>query len=198
MTKQNLIKIIVIVILAALLIGLILLWKEKENNDLERANNNDTPKIEENNKKTEPIEEEKLKIFAENFTTIYYSYSWGNFSNIESLKNSMTQRLWDEKSEWINNKKEILEGQPVIYAGVSNIPQKTDLVHIGQSKVKIEIECEQYKIEGASIYINGILTGVDTSGIESSVFPIYRKIENKKIRLELLREGNEWKVDKIE
>jgi len=177
------------------LVGMVFFRKDDniEENNLE-LNNQQLIEGAENEKITE---EEKIESFAENFTTTFYSYTWGNFSNIESLKDNMTQDLWERELQWVEMEKEKIKNRSIIYIGISNIPQKANIIYLTEDKSEIEIECEQYEIEGASIYINGVLVGIDKFGEKSLDYPVYKKIENKKITLKLLRENNEWKVDGI-
>jgi len=199
MSKFHLIKIVAFITLLILLAGFVFFRKDeyqpkpKNNQQIEQQPAEDAKNIE----KKELTEEDRVKTIAETFASIFYSYTWGNFSNVESLKDKMTQKLWNEKSEWINAEKEKSKGQPMVYIGISNISQKTDIIYIKQNEAKIEIECEQYEVEGNSIYINDILTGIDKFGKESSIYPIYKKIENKKVILKLLKENDEWKVNEI-
>jgi len=146
----------------------------------------------------ELTEEDRIKTIAETFTSIYYTYSWGNFFNIESLYDYMTDEMASREKDKVEKMKEEIENQPLIYFGVSSFPQNINIIYLDQNRAKIEIEIEQYKVEGASIYIEGILTRVDKFGNKLLVYPNNKRIANKKIIMELKKGNNKWKVDKID
>ena len=107
MNKSNLVKkttiYTAIFLVVIFLIGMVFFRKDDSDvkeNDLELNNQ----QLIENKTNKEIMEEQKAKTFAENFTEIHNTYMINDFSNIESLKDSMTQKLW-EKSQLHHKKR---------------------------------------------------------------------------------------------
>lgn len=198
MTKQDLIRIIVIVILALFLIGLVFFRKEKENNVPKQANNGNIPKIEENDKKTEPTEEEKLKTMAENFTIIYYSYSWGNFSNIESQYNYMTGAMKDREKNKVERMKEEIKNQPQKYFTARAKLIDSDFAFYKETNGSVKINLNVDNIAGAMAQ-RDTMVWVDENGdyYSGDIKDLIMKTVNKNIEINLVKIGNEWKVDEI-
>ncbi len=197
--KGILVKIIAVVILFILMIGFVFFRKD----EYKTKPSEGQPAIQQEEVPAEKIireltEEDKLKRLAENFVSIYYSYSWGNFSNIESQYSYMSYEMEKKERIKVEQFKKETENQLLTYFGVSSIPQETSIYYIDQSRAEVKIEFEQYEIEGVSIYVDGVLTGVDKLGNASSFYPVYRKIYNKNVLIELLRENDEWKVNKLD
>lgn len=198
MTKQDLIRIIVIVILVLFLIGLVFFRKEKENNVPERANNGNIPKIEENNKKTEPTEEEKLKTMAENFATIYYSYSWGNFSNIESQYFYMTGEMQKREKNKVEQMKKDIENQPQKYFTARAKLIDSNFAFYKETNASVKINLNVDNIAGA-IAQRDTMVWVDEKGdyYRGDIKDLIINTANKNVEINLIKIGNEWKVDEI-
>ena len=115
MTKNNLFKIIAITFLVFMLVGLVFFRKS----DDEILNPNPVPadnqQVENPDEKYKLTEEEKLKIFAENFVITYYSYTWGNFSNVESQYCHMTDEMKSREEIKVEKMKREIKGQPQRY-----------------------------------------------------------------------------------
>lgn len=198
MTKQDLIRTIVIVILAFLLIGLVFFGKEKENNIPERENNGNVPNIEENNKKTESAEEDKLKTMAENFAVIYYSYSWGNFSNIESLYPQMTDEMQDKEKNGVEKLKKDLENQPKQYITWRAIALGSEFVFKDKDKATIAVYLKISKFAGAIVQ-KDTMVWVDSQGSEykGNENDLIFNESNKKFTIKFVRIDNEWKISDL-
>lgn len=198
MTKQDLIRITVIVILALFLIGLIFFRKEKENNVPERANNGNIPKIEENSKKTEPTEEEKLKTMTENFATIYYSYSWGNFSNIESQYSYMTDSMKNREKNKVEGMKKEIKNQPQKYFTARAKLINSNLVYREKERAAININLSIDDFAGAIVQ-RDTMVWVDENGnyYGGNIKNLVINTINKNVEINLIRIGGEWKIDDI-
>lgn len=142
-------------------------------------------------------EEKNIKSLSENFVLRYGNYVLGNFSGLISLQNQMTPELWAKKSVSMDAQKKAIAGQPKRYITFSAPVKKSNIVFYDYNKGEAEIEVEylQIEIKGAYIPDDKTLKYVDEFGEEK---PIPPPIEtSKKIRLKLIKENNEWKVDDI-
>ena len=92
MTKKNLFEIAIIVFLLFMLVGLVFFRKNK-NGEVPEPKPWKNWQQEESKKKQELTEEEKAKIMAGNFAIAYYSYTWGDFLNVESQYYYMTNEM---------------------------------------------------------------------------------------------------------
>jgi len=191
-------RIIIIIILALLLISLVFFRKEKENNVPEQANNGNIPKTEENNKKTEPTEEEKLKTIAENFTTIYCSYSRGNFSNIESQYPYMTDAMKDRQKNKVERIKKDAENQSQKYFTARAKLINSNFISYEKTKASLNINLNVENIAGA-IVRRDTMVWVDENGnyYSGDIKDLITNTADKNIEINLVKIGNEWKVDEI-
>lgn len=193
----------IIIVVAVIFVIALFFWMGvvffTKDNSITKTTDNQQEKEQMNDydKKPEITEEEKIKTFAENFVEIYNTYMINDFSNMESLKDSMTQELWDEKLQWIEMEKEKIKDKPKQYIIFNTQASKSNIVSFDNGEAVVEIECEQFEIRGASIYIGDVLTNVDEFG-EITLIRIPRKSETKKVALKLIKKNNEWKVDNIE
>ncbi len=141
-------------------------------------------------------EEEKMKSFAEDFVRIYKTYQVGDYSGIESLKDRMTSRLWQEKSEWIANAKLQSENQPKRYITYSAFLKNTVIIFDDKDRAEIEVNYIQSEMRGAMIQGEITTRYVNEFGEDK---PIPPPVELPgKIRVRLIKENNEWKVDRAE
>ncbi len=198
MTKQELNRIIIIVILALLLIGLVFFRKEKGNNVPERANNGGIPKIEENNKKTEPTEEEKVKTMAETFASIYYSYSRGNFSNVESIYPQMTEEMQKREKDKVKQMKEEIKNQPQKYFTARAKLIDSSFAFYKETSASVKINLNIDNIAGAMAQ-RDTMVWVDENGnyYSGDIKDLIISTVNKNIEINLVKIGDEWRVDEI-
>ena len=119
--KKIIIAVVVIIsILLSFLVGIVFFLKEKnegipnQNNKQEEQRSKDPEKTELTGKE-ELTEKEKAKIFAENFAVFYHTYNWGDFSNIESLYDSMTDGMKNKEKNRVERMKKETEAQPRKY-----------------------------------------------------------------------------------
>lgn len=200
MDKSNLVKkatiYTAIFFVVIFLVGMVFFRKEDDN--IEGNNSKlDNRQLIEEVKDEEITEEEKAKSFAENFVEVYNTYMINDFSNIESLKDDMTQSLWERESQWVETRKEKTKDNSKRYIVFNAQANKSDVIYFDNSEITIEIEYEQFEIRGTSIYIENVLTNIDEFG-EITLVQIPRKSEIKKGILKLTKEDNGWKADNIE
>ena len=182
------------------LIGLVFFRKDdndiKENN-LELDNQQLVEDIK-NKKKKEITEEQKIKSFAENFTATFYSYTWGNFSNVESQYYYMTDGMKDREGNKVEQIKKDAENQPQKYFTARAILVDSNFIVHEEIEAVLEINLNVDNYAGA-IVERDTMVWVDESGNYyggESRDLIISTVE-KKIKIELVKIGKEWKVDKI-
>lgn len=141
-------------------------------------------------------EEEKLKIMALNFIGAYGTYKLGDFFNIEILKDKMTDRLWEEKSQWIEIKKEESKNQPKRYITFSAHSGKADIVSLDSNEAEIMVDYTQTETKGAVVQGEVTIKYVNEFGEEKPAPPPTET--SKKMYLKLVKVNNEWRVDKVE
>lgn len=193
--KNDLSKIILIIILLLLFIGLAF-FRKNENAPRPPEDNQQIDQPAGGGKNMEPTEEEEAEAFAKNFVEIYETYSLGDFSNLELLKNKMSGRLWQEKAIWIDSEKQKAANAPKIFVNFTAVAKAARVNSFESNKAEIEVEYEKTEMRGASIYINDILTSVNEFG-EKTADPVPKKTQAGKVTLKLIKEKNEWKMDEI-
>lgn len=140
-------------------------------------------------------EEKKIKELAENFVRGYGTYQFGNFTNIESLKDQMTARLWQEKEEWISAQKEEIEKQPKKYITYSVFTKKVFVLSQTSNESEVEVGYLQRELKGAIIQGPVTIEWIDENGQKNS--NIKPTDTEKKATLKFIRENSGWKVDDI-
>lgn len=201
MTKRNLLKIIAIVFLLLMLVGLAFFRKGDDNlSELNPANNNGNRQIIEPNKNREyeSIEEEKARIFAGNFATVYYSYTWGNFSNIESQYYCMTEEMKDREKSKVAKMKKETEGQPQRYFTVRVKLVNSEIILLEEKNAKINIDLSIDNFAGAIVQ-RDTMVWVDENGdyYEGNIEDIIIETAEKSVEVALTKINGEWKVDWI-
>ncbi|MBU4369048.1 hypothetical protein KJ575_05065 [Patescibacteria group bacterium] len=167
-------------------------WKNSGVN-LPAVNPPATGQLPRNNSKNE---EARIKSLAEDFVRVYGSYRLGDFSGLENLREKMTFRLWVEKSEWIKTKKEEFNNQPKRYITFFAFVKKSDILSFINGKVaEAEVEYLQTETRGAIIQGEITIKYVNEFGEEKPIPPPTET--SKKIRLKIVKENEEWKVDEI-
>lgn len=140
-----------------------------------------------------PKEEEKnLKSLAENFVVRYGSYTLGDFSGLEGLKDQMTSELWRKKSQWMETEKQKSAGQPRHYITFSAFSKKSIIVSYNNEKAEAEVEYLQTETKGAMIQGGITIKYVNEFGYEKPIPPPQEIF--KKLRLKIIKESNEWRI----
>lgn len=199
MTKNNLFKIIAITFLVFMLVGLVFFRKS----DDEILNPNPVPadnqQVENPDEKYKLTEEEKLKIFAENFVITYYSYTWGNFSNVESQYCHMTDEMKSREEIKVEKMKREIKGQPQRYFTVQARITNFNFAEYQEDKASLDIDIKIKEFNGAIIASEEMEILVDINGnvSEGNAEDLIGKVFNKEIKMTLIKIEDKWKVDKI-
>ena len=198
MTKKNLFRIIAIAFLLFMLVGLLFFRKDDKeisNPNLVPANNK---QAEEPDKKYELTEEEKVKIFAENFVTTYYSYTWGNFSNVESQYYYMTDEMKSREKEKVEKMKKEIESQPRKYFTARAKLLNSEFTSYEETIAGINISLKINNFAGAIVQ-RDTMVWVDENGdyYEGNTDDLIIDSIEKNIQINLIKIGEEWKVDWI-
>ncbi|MDP3057664.1 MAG: hypothetical protein Q8N37_04080 [bacterium] len=140
-------------------------------------------------------EEKKIKDLAENFVRAYGTYQFGDFTNLESLKDKITSRLWGEKENFIKEKKQELENKPKKYITFSLLVKESVVLSQSGDLVEVEVRYTKREMRGATIQGATTIEYVDEDGQTGKSSISFNKEE--RAILKFIKEGNEWKVDDI-
>ncbi|MBU4580215.1 hypothetical protein KKB43_04325 [Patescibacteria group bacterium] len=140
-------------------------------------------------------DEKELKELAENFVRAYGTYQFGDFTNLESLKSQMSNRLWSEKENFIEEKKQELENKPKKYITFSTFVKKSAILSQNNSLIEMEVSYTKREMRGAAIQGAATIEYVDEDGQAGKTSTSFNKEE--RAVLKFIKEDNEWKVDDI-
>lgn len=198
MTKKNLFKIIAIAFLLFILVGLLFFRKgddEVLDPNLIPANNQ---QVEEPDEKHKLTEEEKAKIFAENFVVTYYSYAWGNFSNVESQYYYMTEEMKSREEIKVEQMRREIKDQPQRYFTARARLLDSKIISYEKTRTSVNINLSIDNFAGAIIQ-RDTMVWVDENGdyYERDLDDLIIDTLSKNVQINIVRIGNEWKVDRI-
>lgn len=207
MTKSNLFKIIAIVFLLLMLVGLAFFRKDDGEIPNSKPTPTDNQQVENPDKKYELTEKEKVKIFAENFTATYYSYTWGNFSNVESQYYYMTEEMKNREENKVRRIKREVEEQPRKYFTVRAEVDKSEFIEFVENiKVSMNISLKIKEINGAFVIDTEVpeikphttaLVDGNKNVYEGDIEDLIIDTVDKSVQINLIKIGGEWKVDWI-
>ncbi|MFA6097085.1 MAG: hypothetical protein WC788_05650 [Candidatus Paceibacterota bacterium] len=197
MDAKNLRKIAIIAMLVFVLIGFTFFRKEKPKDSTPP----DVPVIEDPvvvKPDLEKIEKENLQKQAEQFSWIYYSFSWGKFSNIESLYGEMTDPLREKERSKVESLKNGIKNQPVQYQTQRSAALSSEIVSYDKEKATVDVKLETSYYAGALVQ-RDTMVWVDTSGKEfkGNEFDLIYFKEQKTIELVLSKIDGKWKIDRV-
>jgi len=199
--KITLLVVIVVFVALIFLIGAIFFGKDKKDTEVINNQNNQQEEQEVLNKDTENVitEKQKTKIFAENFTTTYHSYTWGKFSNIESQYYYMTYAMKDRKINKVKQLKEGIVNQPQKYFTVRAKLIDSNFISYKETEAILEMNLRINSYAGAMVERDTMIW-VDEKGdyYGGDLNELIVNTNEKKIRIEMFKFDGEWKVDKIE
>lgn len=195
MDAKNIRKIAIIAMLVFILIGFAFFRKEKPRDSTPP----DVPVIEDPvvvMPDLEKIEKESLQRQAEQFSWIYYSFSWGKFSNIESLYGEMTDPLREKERSKVESLKNGIKNQPVQYQTQRSAVLSSEIVSYDKEKTTVNVKLETSYYAGALVQ-RDTMVWVDSSGKEfkGNEFDLIYFKEQKTIELVLLKIDGKWKID---
>ena len=194
MTKNNLFKIIAIAFLLFMLVGLLFFRK----GDDKTLSPNPVPVNNQPDEKRELTEEEKVKIFAENFTATYYSYTWGNFSNVELQYYYMTEEMKNREKVKVEKMKREIEGQPQRYFTARAELLNSEFVLFTNTEADLNIKLNVNNLSGAIVQ-RDTMVWVDKNGdyYEGNPDKLIVNSVEKNIEIKMIKVGGEWKMDGI-
>ena len=194
-------KIIVYATIFLVIIFLIgMVFFRKDDNDVEKNNPEiNKQQLVEDIKKEEITEEEKVRMFAENFATTYYSYTWGNFSNIESQYYYMTDEMKEREESKAERIKEEIKNQSQKYFTARAELIDSNFIIYEETKATLEINLNVNNYAGAIVQRDTMIW-VNENGdyYEGDLNDLIVDTRDKKIEIKLLKIGDEWKVDEVE
>ncbi|MCK5123219.1 MAG: hypothetical protein KAQ87_03675 [Candidatus Pacebacteria bacterium] len=202
MNKSNLTKkttiYAAVFLVVIFLIGMVFFRKD-DNNIKENNLKIDEQQLIEDARNKEIAEKEKTKLFAENFTVTYYSYTWGNFSNIESQYYYMTAEMENKKKNKVWQIKENIKNQPQKYFTARAKLIDSNFISYEETKATLEINLNVDNYAGA-IAQRDTMVWVDERGnyYEGNLSNLVISAIEKKIKIKLVKIGDEWKVGEIE
>jgi len=189
---------IVFAVLLSLAASVVFFPKERNKNILNQGNQQEERQLENSDKKTELTDEEKVKAIAENFTMIYYSYTLWNFSNIESQYYYMTDEMKNREENRVTEMKKEIENQPQKYFTARAKLTDSNFVYYEEEKAAINIDLSIDNFAGA-IAQRDTMVLVDEKGdrYAGDIKDLIMNTTNKNIEINLVKIGNEWKIDEI-
>lgn len=205
MSKFYLTKIFAFILLLVLSVSFIFFRKDKNNSELskdemERQRIIESVKEQEKNNELpeEDKEKNKIKATAENFAAIYYSYTWGNFSNIESQYYYMTDEMKNREIDRVEKMKGEMENQARRYFTVRAKLMDSNFIYYEKKKAAVNVNLSIDNINGAMAQ-RDTMVWVDEKGeyYSGDIKDLVVKTVNKNIEVNLIKIGGEWKVDKI-
>lgn len=198
-----------IIIIAAVSVVLFFLWigakfflKERSSGTPVKNNKRMEKEIKkepENFAETEATEKEKIKIFAENFAVIYYSYVWGDLSNIETQYEYMSEKMKTEEKNKVEQIKQATGNQPRKYLSARAKLTDSAILSYNENTAEVAIGLDITNFAGAIVQ-KKIMTWVDERGnsFMGNTADLITGSEIKKIRINLIRADDGWKVNEIE
>jgi hypothetical protein len=196
---KKIIIVVAVVFILALSFWMGVVFFAKNNGTTKTADNQqEKEQINDYNKKLEITEEEKVKTFAENFAMIYYSYTWGNFSNIESQYYYMTDEMKNREKDKVERIKKGTENQSQKYFTVRAKLVDSAFIFYGETKTVLEINLNIDNYAGAIVQ-RDTMVWVNESGdyYEGDLSDLVISTTEKKINIELIKISDEWKIDEI-
>lgn len=201
--KFIIVVIAIFVILLFLGAGLVFFLKERDENVSDQSNKQEEQQSK-NSEKTELIkkeeltEKEKLKIFAENFVVIHYSYTWGNFSNIEMQYDYMSEKMKNEEKDKVEQLKQKTENQPREYFSARAKLIDSAFLSYDENKAEMTVDLNITNFAGAIIERKTMIW-VNEKGdyYTGDVNDLIINLENKKIKINFIKVNDKWKVDEI-
>ncbi len=189
---------VISVVLLSLLAGVIFFPKERNRNIPNQDNQQEERQLENSGEQTELTEEEKVKAIAENFAIIYYSYAWGNFSNIESQYYYMADEMKNREENRVAEMKKEMENQPQKYFTARAKLIDSNFIYCEKERAALNINLSVDNFSGAIVQ-RDTMVWVDEKGdrYAGDIKDLIMNTADKNIEIDLIKIGNEWKVDEI-
>ena len=209
MSRFYLIKIFTFILLFIFLIGFTFFRKDeyKSKPPAKQPLNQQEETVKEEEKEKELTDEDNIKRIAETFASIYYSYTWGNFSNIELLYNYMTEKMKNNEKERIKDIKNKGKDQPTkYYTEEAKIINSAIINHSDNSTAKLNIDLEIKKINGAFVTDADVpeikphtSAFVDGNGnfYDGNIEDLVVEIIEEKVQIDIIKIKNNWRVEGI-
>lgn len=195
-------KIIIIVsVIFAIILSLLasVIFFPKKRNALNQNNQQEENQLNNpDNKPEELTEEEKVKNMAESFAMTYYSYAWGNFSNIESQYYHMADEMKNREEVRVAEMKKEIENQPRKYFTARAKLINSNLVYREKERAAININLSIDNFAGAIVQ-RDTMVWVDERGdrYAGDIKNLIMNTAYKNIEINLIKIGGEWKVSEI-
>ena len=205
MGKLYLAKIVAFITLLILLAGFVFFRKDENEpelsqSELERQQLIESVKEQRKNKELpkEDKEKNKIKAMAGNFASIYYSYSWGNFSNIKSQYGYMTDEMKNREKNKVEQMKKEIENQPQKYFTARAKLTDSTFISYSETKASLKINLSIDNFAGAIVQ-RDTMVWVDERGdyYEGDAKNLIVNTVDKNVEIILIKIDDEWKVDEI-
>lgn len=172
--------------------------KKSDKETLNQVDHQEEQRVEDAEEK-EIIEKENIKSFLEKFVVIYNSYTWGNFSNIESQYNSMSEEMKNKEKKKVERIKKEIENKPQEYFSTKASLIDSEFLLYNENKVEIIINLNIKSFSGAIVQRETIIL-VDARGNHymGNFEDLIINSNNKKIKINCDIIDNKCVVDKIE
>jgi len=208
MGKFYLVKILIFLLFLILIIGFVFFPKDEyKTKPLDEKLPTQKKEIYEEKIKKQISEEDKIKTIAETFVSIYYSYTWGKFSNIESQYDYMTDEMKNREENKVKKMREEIENQPPKYFSTKAEIISSELTKYQENiKAIVKIQSKIKEINGA--FVTNIevpeISPSTSAMIDSNKNIFTGDIENlilntidKSVEITLLKVKENWRVSEI-
>ena len=146
----------------------------------------------------EKLERKELKTVAEKFAVSYYSYTWGDFSNIESQYYLMTSEMVEREKNRVEKMKKEIKRKPKKYFSkrASLIDSKVELYK--DSKAVFNIKLKVDEINGALVG-NGELVWIDSEANrikDKNWRSLIARTTEMHVKIDLTRIDSDWRINR--
>lgn len=190
---------VIFVALLFLLVGIIFFPKERSKNIINQYNQQEKRQSNDSDNKPEELtEEERIRKIAETFASIYYSYFWSNFSNIESQYYCMTDEMKNREENRVIEMKKEIENQPQKYFTARAKLIDSNFIYYERERAAMNINLSIDNFAGA-IARRDTMVWVDEKGdrYTGDIKDLIMNTADKNIEINLIKIGNKWKIDEI-
>jgi len=201
MKKNNLVKTIIVIFFLFLLLALYYFITSEKTLEI-KNNRQDFQEQDASALRSEIFKKNEARLAAENFAVAYYSYTWGDFSNIESQYSAMTEEMKNAEQKRVEEMKEKTETQPLKRITEMASLAENKFVLYEEEKAISEIKLNIVKIpliydkendewsDGENIYAK--------EHIEKHLKGITENFPQKTVRINLVKQKGLWKISGIE
>ena len=197
MKKNNLAKVVIVICFLLLLaISYYFIGSEKE-----PEIKNDQQDFQEQNVnalRSEIFEKNEARLAAENFAVTYYSYTWGDFSNIESQYSAMTDEMKNAERKKVGEIKEKTESQPSKHiTEIASLAENKFILYEEERAIS-EVRLNIAKIPLTHNKENDEWSDGENTYAKEDLKKFVENSSQKTVRIDLVKQEDLWKISGME